>query len=202
MSWLRLDDGFADGPKISHLTDAQAWRWVRVLLYCARFETDGHVPEPVLKREGLWRIRADLVRFELLDDRVENGLWVHDFLDYNPSHEDKERERERWREYKRASRNGDDVHGGHSRDSRERQDPSAQGRSPTPNPLNPNPQRGQNDPATLLALLPRETAPELVEHIHGLASAFPDRAARAVEEIGAGVVDPVGHALRVLQAAA
>jgi hypothetical protein len=109
VSWLKLDDLTDDHPKWVELGEADSWRWLRVLLYCSRLETDGLVSDLILKRYGVKRAR--MVALGLLEER-ENGLWVHDFLEYNPSKAEKDVERERWRDRKRSSRNGANVTGG------------------------------------------------------------------------------------------
>ena len=140
MSYLRLDDVLDSHPKVQELTEVQAWRWVRVMLYCARHETDGEVSRRVVERLGLRPAR--LVELGLLDtvansvDNSGNTFYVHDYLEFNPSKEEKERERERWRDYKRGSRSRANVQGGHKGGVRVESGgspgPSAQGRSPSP----------------------------------------------------------------------
>lgn len=136
MAWLRLDDGFPDHPKVLELSEAKRWRWVRLLCYCARFETDGVVRPTVLRRLGLQA--SELVALGLLDQDGDE-LRVHDFLEYNPSREDLERERERWRRSKRSSRSRSNVHAGHSRDSTE---------SPARFPASPSPMDIYNTPTS------------------------------------------------------
>jgi predicted DNA-binding transcriptional regulator AlpA len=85
MTWLRLDDGFAEHPKVLALGNAQArWAWVEVLTYCARRKTGGRIPsgiEDVLKRAT----PAFLKRCEQvgLVENNGNGLVVHDWDVYN-----------------------------------------------------------------------------------------------------------------------
>ena len=205
MSWLRLDDGFADHPKIASLTASEALRWVRVLLYCARYETDGKVSRAVLKRYGLDTKREKLLGLRLLDERVweeEEHLFVHDYLDYNPSQEDQEKQRERWRDYKAQSRKRTDVRSGIPLDSTRSQATSAQGASPSPSPKSKPSELRDGDIdfgsreglhpgkelklARILELVGR-APPEKVDVIRGLGGRASEAVlARLVEELGSG----------------
>ena len=94
MTWVRLDDGFADHPKVVAAGHLALVVHVRALCYAARHRTDGAIPTaaaPVLC-VGLGP-SATLIRA-----LVENGLWdaddrgwrIHDYLEYNPSRADLE----------------------------------------------------------------------------------------------------------------
>lgn len=88
MPWVRLDDSFADHPKIERAGPLAAWLHVAALCYCARHLTDGRIPRSkatrladipdassqvlALIREGVW--------YEDGDDYV-----IHDYLEYQPS---------------------------------------------------------------------------------------------------------------------
>jgi hypothetical protein len=104
MSWLRIDDGFVDHPKIlktrEHAPLVIALQ-VRALAYASRQLTDGFVPTEAL--DGMTRDLDELLNTEEISgyhnpDRwaermVSVGLWeptdggyiIHDYLDYNPS---------------------------------------------------------------------------------------------------------------------
>ncbi|GIV03681.1 MAG: hypothetical protein KatS3mg015_2511 [Fimbriimonadales bacterium] len=47
MAWLRIDDGFAAHPKVTALSLADRWRWLAILCYCARYQTDGYLPDNI-----------------------------------------------------------------------------------------------------------------------------------------------------------
>jgi hypothetical protein len=49
MAWLRIDDGFAQHPKIVALTPKDRWTWVEILCYCARYQTQGEIPDGIHK---------------------------------------------------------------------------------------------------------------------------------------------------------
>lgn len=81
MSWLRLDDGFAEHPKLDELPEAQRWRWVALLCWCARQQKGGRVTATALKRAGVDGAR--LLELGLLERDAQGVLWVHDWAEYN-----------------------------------------------------------------------------------------------------------------------
>jgi hypothetical protein len=84
VTWVKLDDHFADHPKILGLSDRAYRAYVDGLCYCARYLTDGKIGGAPLKRltkpvvvtelttAGLWEYNGD-------------GVVVHDYLEYQPS---------------------------------------------------------------------------------------------------------------------
>lgn len=101
MSWLRLDDTFDSHPKVVELSELERWRWVRVLLYCARGETDGAISAAALRE-----LRAPVARLVAVGllELEGSGYRVRSYLDFNPSHAEKELEREKWRRWQADSR--------------------------------------------------------------------------------------------------
>lgn len=95
MSWVRLDDGFADHPKIVGLTDAAFRLHITSLCYAARHLTDGAVPRRAIDRLGITqpakraRELVDAGLWEVTDD----GWSIHDYLEYQPSAEHIRQER-------------------------------------------------------------------------------------------------------------
>lgn len=90
MAWAKIDDQFADHPKVIAAGPLAGWLYVCGLTYCARLLTDGFIPT------GQVRKLADLDRaMDLAHTLVEVGLWeevgggflVHDYLEYNPARE-------------------------------------------------------------------------------------------------------------------
>jgi hypothetical protein len=86
LSWIRLDDGFADHPKIKRAGPLAIAAQVRALCYSARFLTNGHLPAKVVDE-----ILADLAPLTLRDmclqklwQKSGRGYLVHDYLAYNP----------------------------------------------------------------------------------------------------------------------
>lgn len=86
MAWFRLDDGFADHPKVVRAGNAAVGLWVRCGTSASRYLTDGHIDPDVARTYGRPR---EIER--LLDSRlwVENGdgFLMPDYLEYNPSAE-------------------------------------------------------------------------------------------------------------------
>jgi hypothetical protein len=99
VTWLKLDDSFADHPKVDPLSD-QAFRLhVAALCFCAHNLTDGRIPEG--RPERLVRgFTAELVA-ELEDARLwlrkPDGWVVHDYLRYNPTAREAKTKREQRR---------------------------------------------------------------------------------------------------------
>ena len=88
MSWLKLDDGFDEHPKLNACRDYDLAlsTIVQLLCYAARNLTDGEIPARVIARMDAETV-AELVRVGLLD-RGEWGTYaIHDYLEYNPSRE-------------------------------------------------------------------------------------------------------------------
>jgi len=84
--WVKLDDGFADHPKVARLSNEAFRLHVMALCYCARFLTDGVVPDVVTHRYR----RA-------IPSLIDAGLWsaieggggyaIHDWGEWNPTAE-------------------------------------------------------------------------------------------------------------------
>lgn len=99
MPWVRIDDQFADHPKIIDVGTIGLAVQVRALCYCARYLTDGFLKESVgnLLTNPLdlppQDPLSDLDPRPLIEKMVASGLWekvkggymVHDYLKYNPS---------------------------------------------------------------------------------------------------------------------
>lgn len=86
MTWVKLDDSFADHPKVMGLgRDRMAGLgvWTAAACYCARHLTDGFVPAAVAEGFGNVRVVRRMVDVGLFDD-VPGGYQLHDWLDYNP----------------------------------------------------------------------------------------------------------------------
>lgn len=95
MSWLRVDDGFSEHPKIDSLSEVQRWRWVVLLCMCARQAKGGIVTQTALKRIGLDTSR--FLELELLDEDADGTLWVHDWDAYNAAIGSSARRQKRYR---------------------------------------------------------------------------------------------------------
>ena len=108
MTWVRIEDSFPDHPKALEAGPLACWLYVCGLAYACRYLTDGFIPDrqvnrlsdvakpgsqaQALVRAGLWEV-------------VEGGYRIHDYLDYQPSAEKVEKEREATRKRVEAHRN-------------------------------------------------------------------------------------------------
>jgi len=84
MTWLKMDDGFTEHPKIVDLSDAAFRAHIEGLTYCARNLTNGVIPGGINGKLCTKAVRQEL---------VDAGVWesegrairIHDYLDWNPS---------------------------------------------------------------------------------------------------------------------
>ena len=107
MGWLRLDDGFAMHPKVAALNDRDYRAWTKVLLYCARYRTEGDVPEHAFHEITVTTpSRRRFIELGLLDVDEEGFVTVHDWSDFNKPDPTNAERQARWRERQRnAKRN-------------------------------------------------------------------------------------------------
>ena len=95
MTWVRLDDHFADHPKILGLSDSAYRAYVDGLCYCARYLTDGAIPLAAVKVVARGRARVILeLEANGLWDQNGKGVNVHDYLEFQPSRSEVEANRE------------------------------------------------------------------------------------------------------------
>lgn len=92
MSWFRVDDGFHNHPKVIAAGTGAAGLFVRCGSYCAQHLTDGHVPTGIAKLYGSASMIRALVDAAMWTP-VPGGYLIHDYLDFNPSRADVEKER-------------------------------------------------------------------------------------------------------------
>lgn len=94
MSWVRIDDRAWCHPKLVALSAPAVRLWVWALCWSAQHETDGLIKLAALSiLGGTKRVAAELVSAGLWDIR-DDGWMVHDFLDWNPSAEERREKRE------------------------------------------------------------------------------------------------------------
>lgn len=116
MAWVRLDDGFPEHWKAEAAGDHACWMYVSGLTYCARALSNGFIPQGrVPKLTGLrqpMRLAAKLVEVGLWE-AIEGGFRVHDYLDYQPSAEKIEEQRQqktkRMADYREKRKGGPPV---------------------------------------------------------------------------------------------
>jgi len=87
MAWVRLEDKFHLNPKVVAAGNAGAGLYVRLLSYCADQLTDGFIPDSVSKIFGKKSEISTLISHKLCV-RVDGGLRIPDYLEFNPSRED------------------------------------------------------------------------------------------------------------------
>ena len=108
MAWVKIDDQFHDHPKVLEVGPLAEALYIRGLAYAARYLTDGYIPAAHLRRMG------DLDAMEEAGKLVEAGLWdpcekgyqIHDYLDYQPSAEKVNADREAARIRMEKARSG------------------------------------------------------------------------------------------------
>lgn len=107
MAWLRLDDAFAQHPKLSGWTAPQKWALIELFLYCARHKTEGYVPTDLalLPRAVTRKVLVLAEDSGILDREGDGALIVHDWGTYNPSDVTAAERMKRMRE-RNANRNG------------------------------------------------------------------------------------------------
>ena len=97
MTWTKLDDGVFDHPKMVRAGEDAANLYVRGLVYCNRYLTDGRLDPEVLsvltrKRDAL-KLADALVRVGAWEPREGGGWLVHNFHEHNPTAEEVEARR-------------------------------------------------------------------------------------------------------------
>lgn len=107
MTWIKLDDSFADHPKVGRLSDPSFRLHIAAMCYCGRFETDGKIPKNLPLLAGQKKRAAELVAAGLWED-VPDLYAIHDWLLYNPSRGELAQKREetalRVAKYRRTKR--------------------------------------------------------------------------------------------------
>jgi hypothetical protein len=102
MPWVRLDDEFAEHPKVLSLSYRGRWMHIAALCYSNRMLTDGFIPRPMVASlcpheetdpidEGPAQLARSLCALGLWDVAERNGLvgyQIHDFAIYQPSKRD------------------------------------------------------------------------------------------------------------------
>lgn len=82
--WVRLDDSFADDPRVLRAGSEAAWLHVRGLCYSARHLTDGRIPrEFLVGHRGGAPLARKLVEVGLWQESMD-GYVIADYLAWNP----------------------------------------------------------------------------------------------------------------------
>jgi hypothetical protein len=84
VTWVKLDDHFADHPKIERLSSDAFRSFIHGLCYCSRQLTDGHIPKRSLRRIASKRVEVELKAAGLWEQNSD-GILVRSYLEYQPS---------------------------------------------------------------------------------------------------------------------
>lgn len=117
MPWVRIDEHAMSHPKIAGLSDGSFRLWVQALAHCQNVLTDGLVKTIALRGMTAYtaRRRAELIEAGLWRD-ADNGIVVHDYLQWNDSRaqvlkarEAEKNRKRRWRDGVRGTDSGRDA---------------------------------------------------------------------------------------------
>ena len=130
MGWVRLDDNFADHPKVIALTDTAFRLFITGLCYSNRQLTDGLIPYQIVMT---WvgdnpEKPSDELEDQNLWERVDKGFLIRSYDEYQPTREKVESKRaearDRLKRYREKQGNATETQ---------------KKRHPQPNPTQPNP---------------------------------------------------------------
>lgn len=93
MPYVKLDDNYADHPKVTRLSDAAFRLHTSAIIRSGRYLTDGRIEFDDVPR------LVPKFRKQAVDELLDKGLWeqngtgylIHDYLDWNPSRTQVER---------------------------------------------------------------------------------------------------------------
>jgi hypothetical protein len=100
MAWVRLDDNFADHPKIIALSDTAFRLFITGLCYANRQLTDGLIPYQIVSAwvgDNPFKPSDELEDQELWQ-RVDKGFLIRSYSEYQPTKSEIEKKREAGRE--------------------------------------------------------------------------------------------------------
>jgi len=94
VAWVKIDDNFADHPKIASAGPLGMALQVAALCYCNRYLTDGFIPRAMAPRLVYFEGFAE--PHDVITRLIEVGIWIeveggyriHDYLEYQPSKAD------------------------------------------------------------------------------------------------------------------
>jgi len=115
MTWIKIDDAYPEHRKLKRAGDLRALCMALDLAgmcFCGRFDTDGFITDddlpgvlevlPPIRRRAILIKLVEIRRWERDDER--GGYWVRNYLKYNPSAAERERQAKAGRERARVSR--------------------------------------------------------------------------------------------------
>lgn len=96
--YVRLSVDFFDHPKIAPLPESVQNAFIRLLAHCGKYETDGIVQRSSFRSANVTTAKVKrLIAAGLVYER-DTHVEVHDYLDWQASHMELERGREKARE--------------------------------------------------------------------------------------------------------
>jgi hypothetical protein len=110
VTWVKVDDGLYDHPKFMRVSNAAVGLWTRALAYCGRHNLDGRVPRRFVELHGTPEEARELLDVNLWIDRGDE-IEIKDFLKFNPSKRQVEREKKATRERQKKWRESRDRNG-------------------------------------------------------------------------------------------
>jgi len=132
MAWVRLDDNFADHPKIIGLSDSAFRLFIEALCYANRYLTDGVIPYVAFTNMHNAGGDQELIDAGLWEYEEENNRFIiRSYTEYQPTKEKvsvkREQARERVKQFREKKR------------SQPTQDETQMKRESYPSPTQPNP---------------------------------------------------------------
>jgi hypothetical protein len=111
MAWIRLDDDYVYHPKFTALSSDAFRLWHEGMAYCRKMMTDGLIRRSALKTFRYAKRTAVLELTTAPEPKIAplweadpEGFRVHDYLDWNPSQEEDQRDRDTAKRRMRAFR--------------------------------------------------------------------------------------------------
>lgn len=141
MTWGRIDDAFWRHPKITGLSPAAGWLYIRAISYSCDQLTDGRLRPTALRMLGASPAQLRELTNAGLFEVAGNDRIIHDFLDYNRSRVDVLDERAAAQARMAKTRGGSPK----VRANKQRTEPEVQTTFPLPDP---DPDPGPEIPAT------------------------------------------------------
>lgn len=138
MGWVRIDDNFADHPKVIALSDSAFRLFITGLCYSNRQLTDGLIPYQIVSAwvgDDLMKPSDELEKQELWK-RVTKGFQIRSYTEYQPTrekvNEKRDAAKERLRKFREKQGNANETGNKHLP-------------QPIPNPTQPNPKINTKD---------------------------------------------------------
>lgn len=164
MGWVRLDDNFADHPKIIALSDTAFRLFITGLCYSNRQLTDGLIPYQIV---NAWVGDNPLKPSDELEDqnlweRVGKGFMIRSYTEYQPTKEKvtkkRDEARDRLNKYRESKRNANETSFNDVSDT-------DLIHIPQPNPTHTQPNIKENNYLPEIPLPRVKAAKQAVEHI-------------------------------------